>query len=162
MNPSLARSTMRPVRRPGIAMAWLLWLLIALMPLRALSQELMTGPGGRHSDATALVPACHGAGAATMVHHDVPASDGDHVEHANHGALALPAHPADAAADGGAADPTTPAPACHACDLCHAALACPAMPVLADTAPRSAARSAAMPRATVNAPRDGIFKPPRG
>jgi len=166
MNPPLARSTVRPVRRPGIAVAWLLWLLIALMPLRALSQELMAGPGGRGNDAAVVAPACHGAGAAAMVHHDGPASHADHTEHAHHGAPALPMHAADAAADavadGDAADPNTPAPACHACDLCHAAIACPATPVLADTAPRGAERSAGAPRAAVNAPRDGIFKPPRG
>lgn len=150
----------RPARAPRGAVVALLWLLIALMPLRALSQELMAAAAG-----SVPLAACHGlgSGAGALPAHgaQAPALHAAHAAPPGHDAAHASTHaPAQVLADGGAPDDAGAAP-CQACDLCHAvlavpmALACPHALPGHDPVAGGQARWAA-------APADGIFRPPRG
>lgn len=155
----------RPSRRPGVAMLALLWLLIALLPLRALSQELMSAaqrsaqPAGVQG---AAMP-CHGGVAHAGV-------DGPALHHASAADAAVTSDLADIAdvadvaeavdaVDGVASD--EPASNCSACDLCHAALAGPmdVRQALGLPAAQGQVATPSGPSAAVSP--DGIFKPPR-
>jgi len=130
--------------------AWLLCLLIALLPLRGLAHGWMaTGAGLQGLGVTlvvteaapaqlALLPPCHQAEQATGgVDHAVPAgaaaSDGKTVGHG-----------------------------CGQCDLCHSPLARAAEPVWALSAPPCAGPIALLQDPAPDAPGAGIFRPPRG
>ena len=136
MLPSMHRTTLHPQPRrpPG---AWLLlWLLVALLPLRPLATWAMA-PDTPHAPATVQADAspCHG-----------------------HAAIAEPNADADAAA--GTFSSPLPAP-CSACDLCHAAMAGPVMAKLAALPAPRAAPTPLVLLATRPAPADGVFRPPR-
>lgn len=140
----------RPPRRPGVAMLALMWLLIALMPLRALSQELM-GAAQRTAPATVVPMAampCHQAAGPASV--ETPAA---HHMSMDVDAIADPA-------DGAGSD--QPASSCSACDLCHAALAGPATHTQDMRLPVARDRTATPPGPSAAVPLDDIFKPPRG
>jgi hypothetical protein len=129
----------------------LLWLLIALMPLRALSQELM-GAAQRTGTAPALPMAampCH-ATTAWHVSVETPAA---HPTAVATDAMADPA-------DGAGSD--QPAPNCSACGLCHAALAGPMTSTPDLRLPVARERTATPPGPSAAVPLGGIFKPPRG
>lgn len=151
MLPAMHRSPppYRPAtHRPGRALWLLLWLLVALLPLRPVASWAMApGPGPAQPAAHQGdgVP-CHGhaamaahAGAQT----DTPVAMDD--------SAGTGAHPAPAAQ-------TAP---CSACDLCHAAMA---GPVLAGLGALPAPRALPAPLLQVAArlaPADGLFRPPR-
>ncbi|OGB03399.1 MAG: hypothetical protein A3E25_00725 [Burkholderiales bacterium RIFCSPHIGHO2_12_FULL_69_20] len=160
MSRPTAADLVRPPRRPGVAMLALLWVLIALMPLRALSQELMGA--AQHSAHSAGAPMaampCHaGVGHVAVdsqaLHHTVAA---------------------DAASTNGAADAVNmadgadvtdndePASNCSACDLCHAALAGPVYVTQELPLPAASGRVATPSGPSAAVSPDGIFKPPRG
>lgn len=113
--------------------AALLWLAIALLPLRALGMTWMqAGTAGPALAATAAAPAeatpCHSAATAAA---EAPA-DGVAVHHA-----------------------------CHLCDLCHAGVTvAPVAPSLG-SAPASAAPDEALPSHPGRVAPDGLFRPPR-
>lgn len=126
----------RPPRRLVVA---LLWIAMALLPLRALAAAVMPA-------ATAGVASAAVESAAHDVLQAVPC----------HGASALVAADADA---GTAPAETTHT--CSLCDLCHSSVVSAQAPVLAlaelpAALPRAAAPSALEPRAP-----DGLFRPPR-
>ncbi len=128
----------RPPRRLVVA---LLWIAMALLPLRALAAAVMPA-------ATAGVASAAVESAAHDVLQAVPC----------HGASALVA--ADADADAGTA-PAETTHTCSLCDLCHSSVVSAQPPVLAlaelpAALPRAAAPSALEPRAP-----DGLFRPPR-
>ena len=113
--------------------AALLWIAIALLPLRGL--------------AAAVMPVAM-SGLAPVVA-SAPADDT---------AVAMPCHGASQDASAAAADTSH---ACALCDLCHSSVAAApapmvAMPVLHDAQPLGALPRAALPRAP-----DGLFRPPR-
>jgi|GEM_PF-2033059 len=165
-------------RRAQALLGALLWLLIALMPLRALSQVLMPGRAAAVAVAVAVAD-CHGLAGAMpagplRAH---PPADHPHPD-AHGGATAADAgahHPAAAAHDAGAHGAGThdagahvadthdagTGANCHACDLCHAALALPAPPRWAGVTPALHPAGALTPRWAA-APDSGIFRPPRG
>ena len=153
----------RPPRRPGVAMLALLWLLIALMPLRALSQELMGA--AKRADRTSVVSMaampCH----AGMGHAGVDGRTGHHASGAGTTITPTMAATADAVdvaelADVAASD--EPASNCNACDLCHAALAGPVAFTQDLSMPAAVDRPATPPGPGTAVAPDGIFKPPRG
>ena len=128
----------RPPRRLVVA---LLWIAMALLPLRALAAAVMPA-------ATAGVASAAVESAAHDVLQAVPC----------HGASALVS--ADADADAGTA-PAETTHTCSLCDLCHSSVVTAQPPVLAlaelpAALPRAAAPSALEPRAP-----DGLFRPPR-
>lgn len=160
MSRHAAPGPVRPPRRAGLAMLALMWLLIALLPLRALSQELM-GAAQRAAQPAGVQRAampCHaGAGPAEAA---LPSS---HHAAADGGAVITDV--ADGPVEASGADGATsdePAANCSACDLCHAALAGPvaSAPGLCLPPARDLPATPAGPSVAVAA--DGIFKPPRG
>lgn len=157
MSRHAAPGPVRPPRRAGLAMLALMWLLIALLPLRALSQELM-GAAQRAAQPAAAQRAampCHaGAGAA-----EAPLPSSHHAA-ADGGAVITEVADGTGEADGATSD--EPAANCSACDLCHAALAGPvaSTPGLCLPPARDLPATPAGPSVAVAA--DGIFKPPRG
>ena len=132
----------RPPRRLVVA---LLWIAMALLPLRALAAAVMPA-------ATAGVASAAVESAAHDVLQAVPC----------HGASALVAADADADADADAGTaPAETTHTCSLCDLCHSSVVSAQPPVLAlaelpAALPRAAAPSALEPRAP-----DGLFRPPR-
>lgn len=89
---------------------WIVWLMLALLPLRGLAASVMQPVA---MAVTAGSPAEHSAAADALAHpcHDAPAAD----------------------------DAPTAAHACHLCDLCHSAVAtAPARAVLGHAAPGAA------------------------
>lgn len=131
--PAILRPMLRPARRLGTA---LLWIAIALLPLRGLAASLMPAivqPAASVVAAADEMP-CHGAaadGSAAGEHH---------------------AQPASAVGD---------CPTCSLCALCHGSVAqapqpgfeLPALPALP---PAAAPPTPIEPRAL-----DGLFRPPR-
>lgn len=125
-------------------MAWLLWLLIALLPLR----------GGAHVGMMLNTAAHTGVAAAATAQGDALS---DH-------AVDLPCHESAAAdsTDASATDPTRAAAShCSTCDACHASLA---------PAPADAPSWAALPTAAPTPAPDtglppgvvrGLYRPPR-
>lgn len=112
--------------------AALLWIAIALLPLRGL--------------AAAVMPVAM-SGLAPVVA-SAPAGDT---------AVAMPCH----GASQDASDAADTSHACALCDLCHSSVAAApalmvAMPVLHDAPPLGALPRAALPRAP-----DGLFRPPK-
>ena len=136
MLPAMHRTTLPSQPRRPLGAWLLLWLLVALLPLRPVASWAMVAgsapaPAAAHADASP----CHG-----------------------HAAMAEPDAGADAAADTVATQQSAP---CSACDLCHAAMAGPAMAGLgALPVPRAAPTPLALVAARP-APADGVFRPPR-
>jgi hypothetical protein len=137
----------------------LLWVLIALLPLRALSQELMGAAQRSAQSAGAPMAAmpCHaGVGHAEVVGpalHHTAAADAASTTDATDAADAVDA------ANVAASD--EPASNCSACDLCHATLAGPVYATQDLPLPAASGQvvTPSGPRAAVSP--DGIFKPPR-
>ena len=129
----------RPVLR------WLLWLVIALLPLRGWALAEMAAM-------TAL------PGAVTMA-----VSPQDMTPHA--AAEALPpchAAPADRSMPTDADPQATPAHAgCSLCEICHASLGLPAPPSLSLPRLPQAAPALVPVTGAADAPPDALFRPPR-
>lgn len=141
----------------------LLWLLIALLPLRALSQELM-GAAQRSAHLAGVPMAampCHtGVGHAEV---DSPAVH--HVSAADTAITTDVADVADASDMADVADVVAsdePASNCSACDLCHATLAGPVYATQDLSLPAAGGQVASPPSPGAAVSLDGIFKPPRG
>ncbi|MDO8376055.1 MAG: hypothetical protein Q7S91_02565 [Aquabacterium sp.] len=129
----------------------LLWVLIALMPLRALSQELM-GAAQRSSHSAGVPLAampCH----AGVGHAEVDGPALHHTAAADVAEVAEVVNAADMA--------TEPASNCSACDLCHAALAGPVHATQDLPLPAASGQVAAPSGPSAAVSPDGIFKPPR-
>jgi hypothetical protein len=109
----------------------LLWLAIALLPVRAWAVTSM--------------PLAMGAPAPAGVTQAAEPS-------------AMPCHGA-MAADADANSPTTPA--CSLCDLCHTTVAQAPSPLALPAAPDAAAPLAAVPGCVTSRVPDGLFRPPR-
>lgn len=142
-------SLWRPGAPAGRAALLLLWLLVALMPLRAVSPWAMDRPAVAAATVQAgLALPCHGEAAMADTAHAGHPTGMDGAADASQ-VLSVPGEGADT-------------PACHACDLCHAAMAGPV--IAAAPALPTAAAAVVAPAAgpLVAAPGDGIFRPPRG
>jgi hypothetical protein len=116
--------------------AALLWIAIALLPLRGAAAAVMP-----------VVMSGTGSSAVSAAADDA--------------ATALPCHGAIAAADGAHAAPADTSHTCAMCDLCHTNVAQTspppiALPTLHEALPHTAAPAAIEPRAP-----DGLFRPPR-
>lgn len=124
----MLRRMFRPAPR---LVAALLWLAIALLPLRALGMTWM------QAGATSPVPAATAAAPTD----------------------AMPCH--GVAPEAPAADVAAVHHACQLCDLCHAGVAvAPVAPSLG-TAPTAAAPDEALPAHPGRVAPDGLFRPPR-
>ena len=140
MLPSMHRTTLHPQHRRPLGAWLLLWLLLALLPLRPLATWAMAPD-------TPLAPASVHAGASPCH---------------GHAAMAEPVADADTDTDAAADTFSSPLPApCSACDLCHAAMAGPVMAKLAALPAPRAAPTPLVLLATRPAPADGVFRPPR-
>ena len=155
-----AADLVRPPRRPGVALLALLWVLIALLPLRALSQELM-GAAQRSAQSVgvpmATVP-CHAGVGHTQV--DSPAMH--RASAADAASTTDTADVADAVDAANVAAGDEPASNCSACDLCHAALAGPVYAAQDLPLPAASGQVATPSGPSAAVSLDGIFKPPRG
>lgn len=144
---------MSVLRSPRLV-AVLLWLALALLPLRGLAAGLMAGPAAGHAAATAPadVPMpCH----EQAGHHD--AMDGG----AHHDAAAMHADSADDAADEGSAAVADDCPTCALCALCHGGFAHASALPLVLAAPEAGAPAAATTVRLAPHTPDGLFRPPR-
>ena len=159
---------MRHARRPSLPPAWLLWLLIALLPLRgwAFGQMLPAGVG----PAMVTTAVSSGIAPASTAVHD-PASGGHEAHQADHAALSAspptphchqavdlaPAEPADGNHHG-----KSTAGSCGLCTVCHAGLAAaPLPPTLPLSFLTAEAPSADPDRPLADGPRRALFRPPR-
>lgn len=127
---------------------WLIWLCMALLPIRGLAHAGMMFAGTSAPPgvaATASAP-CH-LGASTAHAHDAEV-------------VAQPAGHTAAGADG-ATERMPHAGSCHLCTVCHSvALASIVMIDAAAPVPATAPRSSAGIGAGLDGP-DGLFRPPR-
>jgi hypothetical protein len=113
----------------------LLWLAIALLPVRGWAVTLM--------------PMAMGAPAQAMAVEAEPAAPS-----------VMPCHGAMAAeATAAASEPTTPT--CSLCDLCHTTVAQAPSPLALPASPEAAAPPAASPSRVASRLPDGLFRPPR-
>jgi len=117
-------------------LSWMLWLLIALMPVRGVAQSLMVGGAFDHGAAVT-------AGSA-----DAPCP--------MHGAQA-PAVDAKAVAADGDGTPHV----CSLCNVCHSAVLPLALPLERATAVHEAAPLAALGLGAGRAAPSELFRPPR-
>ena len=153
--------------------AWLLCLLIALLPLRGLAHGWMATGGGLHGPAVTLTaePAVTEAVMAPDAVADADDAQPDALPPCHQAQQPQPAHQAhqaptgdDSAASPGTTtlDGPTKGHACGLCDLCHSPLARAAEPAWALSAAPCAGPIALLPGAAPDAPGAGIFRPPRG
>jgi hypothetical protein len=139
-------ASMAALRSPRLAAA-LLWLALALLPLRGLAAGLMPGMMAAAATVSATAPAeaplpCHGHAA------------GDQAAAEHH---ALPSHHAAGVDDGASPD----CPTCALCALCHGGFAHAAAPSLSLPSPEAVPPAIAPSQPVQPRAPDALFRPPR-
>lgn len=119
--------------------AWLIWLCLALLPLRGMAHATMLAAGAPHG------------GAAAMVQVDAGAPCPMHAANANAGADASGHVSAQVPHAGG----------CQLCTLCHSAALPMALPACTDGAVPDAAPATLSSLGAGRLAPDGLFRPPR-